>query len=60
MNFKELVKEIRVKHNLTQKQLAVILGCNYQTLQRWEYGTKIPSAKYLVKLIELNNKDKEL
>jgi DNA-binding transcriptional regulator YiaG len=56
-DLKSLTKDVRIELNMTQKELAEILGCNYQTLQRWEYGTKKPSAKYLIKLLELKSKD---
>jgi len=49
-----LIKDIRSKKSLTQKQLAAILGCHYQVLQRWEYGTASPSSKYLLKILELS------
>jgi DNA-binding transcriptional regulator YiaG len=54
MKINEMIKELRIKYNLTQKQLAAILGCHYQVLQRWEYGTANPSSKYLLKLLELS------
>jgi len=54
MKINEMIKELRIKYNLTQKQLAAILGCHYQVLQRWEYGTTSPSSKYLLKLLELS------
>lgn len=50
----KMIKDIRTKKKLTQKELAVILGCHYQVLQRWEYGTASPSSKYLLKLLELS------
>ena len=54
MEISEMIKKIRTKKNLTQKELAAIMGCHYQVLQRWEYGTASPSSKYLLKLLELS------
>ena len=53
-DLKSLTKDVRIELNMTQKQLAAILGCHYQVLQRWEYGTASPSSKYLLKLLELS------
>lgn len=53
-DLKSLTKDVRTELNMTQKELAKLLGCNYQTLQRWEYGTVSPSSKYLLKLLELS------
>jgi len=47
-----MIKQLRQKQNLTQQQLAEKIGIPYQTLQRWESGKFMPSAKYLPALAE--------
>lgn len=36
---KEEIKELRLKHGLTQSELAELLKCHLFTVQRYEYGT---------------------
>lgn len=39
-----LISKIRAERNLTQRQLAELVGITYQSLQRYENGSVIPSA----------------
>lgn len=43
-------KELRIKNNLTQKQLSEILKIQPNSVQRIEYGTARPSIDTLVTL----------
>jgi len=45
-----VIKELRLEHNLLQKQLATAIGTNETTIIRWENGQSEPSAFYLAKL----------
>lgn len=49
------IKSLREYHDLTQKELAEILGTNLSTLSKWESGARRPSgavAKLLQVLVE--------
>ena len=52
------IKEVRTKHELTQKQLAELIGVIPRTVERWESGDRSPSPQVLelmqIKLKELN------
>ena len=48
LKIKEHIKELRIKNNLTQKKMAVILDVAEATLQKFEYGTARPSLDTLL------------
>ena len=52
------IKEVRIKHELTQKQLAELIGVTVRTIGRWENGDRVPIPQVLelmqIKLKELN------
>ncbi len=43
----KLIKEMRVKNNLTQKELAEKYGVTYQAVSKWENGKNIPDIMIL-------------
>lgn len=47
-----IVKELRKKHNIQQKELALIIGVAQPTVSEWETGKKDPSGERLKKLAE--------
>ena len=47
----DCIRRARIDARLTPNELAIALDCNYQTVLRWENGTKIPSGRNLVRLI---------
>lgn len=47
MKISELVKQMRKKQKLTQKQLAEKLKVSEVTVQRWEYGDREPRGENL-------------
>lgn len=49
------IKQYRIDHNLTQKQLASLVKVNIRTVQRWETGELNPSPMVWV-LLELLEK----
>lgn len=47
------IKNLRLKHNLTQKEFADKIGVSVITIQGWEAGTRYPSAKALIAIAKL-------
>lgn len=47
------LKVARVKKNLTQKQLAELVGVSSSTINRIETGNQIPKVDILLKLAEI-------
>ena len=56
MDYGRILLEFRAKHNLTQTQLADILGVTFNMIHRYERGSSQPSA---VNKIRFENKMKE-
>ena len=48
----QFIKAIRVKHNLTQKEFADILGVTFQAVSKWENGKNIPDISILKMICE--------
>lgn len=46
-NFSSNLKNIRKKKNITQKQLAELLGYSEKTVSKWECGACIPNIDVL-------------
>ena len=55
MNTKDVLKQIRVKHNLTQDDLAEQLAVTRQAISRWENGDSIPNTETLKQISVLFN-----
>ena len=53
----KLIKKIRIKNNLTQKQLAEELNVTYQAVSKWENGKNIPDIEILTILCNKYNID---
>ncbi len=47
------LKELRKKHNYTQRYIASILDITYQSYQAYEIGRSMPTVKKIIKLAEL-------
>lgn len=45
-----MIKKLRLKHHITQKKLAEILGVSSGTVASWEMGNRFPRWKTLSKL----------
>ncbi len=54
-NFKINLREIRIKHNLTQKELANKLGILERTISYWESGKRECDLDTLIRLADLFN-----
>jgi transcriptional regulator with XRE-family HTH domain len=50
LKISELIREERLKRNLTLVQLAELLGCTHAVISTWELGKAEPGPKYLRKL----------
>ena len=58
-NVSNFIKEIRIKYNLYQKDIAKIAGCSRSYISMLEYGLRYPSKKIFSKITNwLINKDK--
>ena len=49
------IKNLRLSHNLTQKQLADVLSISMLSMQRFEYGTRRPSLDTIIILADYFN-----
>ncbi len=48
-----IVKELREKAGMQQKELAILIGVKQPTVSEWEHGKKDPSGERLRKIAEL-------
>lgn len=55
MEFAIRIKELRESKNLTQAELANLIGVGVSTIGMWESTKRIPSAKTLNKLLDYFN-----
>lgn len=56
-NFGEIIKDIRKKNNLTQKELADKLYVTYQAVSKWENNKSIPDILILQNISKMFNID---
>lgn len=49
------LKELRRSKQITQEQLASLVGYNQTVISQWEHGTRDPSTEALIKLSEIFN-----
>ncbi|MGN0115638.1 MAG: helix-turn-helix transcriptional regulator [Acutalibacteraceae bacterium] len=52
MMIKDSIKELRVRHSLSQKQLAEQLGVSQQTVAKWESGNASPKPALIKRIAE--------
>jgi transcriptional regulator with XRE-family HTH domain len=55
--FSKRIKELRILNNLTQKELAELLGISYSAVGQWESGRNTPTAKMLEKIADILKTD---
>lgn len=51
-NFGEHLKELRISKNLTQKQLATLIGSTERGIQRYESGERKPNFDAIISLCQ--------
>ena len=51
MYFKRL-EELRIDHDLTQQDVADLLGCQWEVYRRYEKGTRTIPADFLIRLAD--------
>ncbi len=55
MSFQQKLKELRLKNKLSQKNLAEKIGVAQSSINYWEKGERIPSAKAVQKIADYFN-----
>lgn len=55
MNFKENLKDLRIKNNLTQDDIATRLNISRQSISKWESGVSEPNLETLEQLCDILN-----
>ena len=58
MEFKKVVKEIRIKALLSQESFAKELGVSFSTVNRWEMGKAKPRYDALKRIKAFSEKNK--
>ena len=51
------IKELRIKNNLTQQELASKLNVTYQAVSKWENGKNLPDLVILTEICNIFNID---
>lgn len=51
-DFAAKLKELRIKNNVTQSDIAKEIGVSETQYQNYEYGKHEPKLKYLIKICE--------
>lgn len=46
------IEDLRIDHDLTQQEVADILGCKREVYRRYEKGTRTIPVEFLIKLSE--------
>lgn len=47
------IKDLRTENNLSQMQLAKLIGVSQKAIDYWERSVNEPKASYIVKLVKL-------
>lgn len=51
----ENIRKLRIERNISQTELANIVGCSDKTISAWENGTRIPRNLTLIKMADYFN-----
>ena len=52
MNIGEIIKELRIERDLSQRKLAEAIGVSQKAIDYWERGINEPKASYIVRLAD--------
>lgn len=55
-NFSEKLKELRIEKNLTQEELAKMIGVGVSAISMYEQGNRVPRDEIKIKLAKFFNK----
>lgn len=55
MSLGENIRKLRIERNISQTELANIVGCSDKTISAWENGTRIPRNLTLIKMADYFN-----
>lgn len=53
MSFRDNLRHLRAEHNMTQEQLAMLLGVSRQSVTKWEAERSYPEMDKLIKMCEI-------
>lgn len=54
MEIQKAIKELRKQYNMSQSDLAEILGVSNITVSNWENGKSVPRYKHIAKMAEMS------
>ncbi|MBE7091345.1 MAG: helix-turn-helix transcriptional regulator [Clostridiales bacterium] len=55
MEFKDVLKDLRISHNLSQMQLSKETGLSQSAIAKWELGKTEPTASAIITLARFFN-----
>lgn len=53
ITFGKNLKELRLKQNLTQLEVSILLGISRQSISKWEQDISLPLVTYIVPLSKI-------
>lgn len=57
MEIQKAIKELRKQYNMSQSDLAEILGVSNITVSHWENGKSVPRYQHIAKMAEMSTDD---
>lgn len=57
MEIQKAIKELRKQYNMSQSDLAEILGVSNITVSNWENGKSVPRYRYIAQMAEMSPDD---
>lgn len=54
-NLGQKIKELRLENNLSQLQLAKLIGVSQKAIDYWERSVNEPKASYIIKIVKAFN-----
>lgn len=47
------IRQLRMMHDMTTKELAYDMGINWSSIHKWEIGEMLPTAGHLIKMADI-------